>query len=152
MGKGLSEAVRYREANGHLNVPAMYQTAAGYRLGSWISDQREKYSSGKMPERRIARLESIGMIWQKEDPWEVRFRLAEEYFKANGHLRVPVKYSVKGICLNKWVNEQKQAYWGNRKQRLTAEQVRRLEGIGIVWDKRSGGGIAVSRDLASAAV
>ena len=39
-----------------------------------------------------------------------------------------------------------------RKQRLTAEQVRRLEGIGMVWDKRSSGRIAVGRDLASAAV
>ena len=150
--KGFSEAVRYREANGHLDVPATYQTASGYRLGGWISDQREKYRSGKMPERRIARLESIGMIWQKENPWEVRFRLAEEYFKANGHLRVPAKYSVQGIWLNKWVNEQKQAYRGNRKQRLTAEQVRRLEGIGMVWDKRPDGRIAAGRDLASAAV
>ena len=151
--KGFSEAVHYREANGHLDVPAMYKTEDGYKLGGWISNQREKYRGGRMPEWRIARLESIGMIWQKEDPWEVRFRLAEEYFKAHGHLRIPAKYSVKGIWLNKWVNEQKQAYWGNRKQRLTKEQVRRLEGIGMVWDKQhSGGRTAVGRALVHTAV
>ena len=130
----------------------MYKTEDGYKLGDWIANQREKYRGGKMPKKRIARLESIGMIWQKEDPWEVRFQLAEEYFKANGHLRVPAKYSIKGIWLNEWVNEQKQAYWGNRKQRLTEEQVRRLEGIGMVWDKRSGGRIAVDTGLANTAV
>ena len=35
-----------------------------------------------------------------------------------------------------------------RKQRLREEQVRRLEGIGMVWDKRS----AAGRELANAAV
>ena len=134
--KGFSEAVRYREIFGDLDVPASYRTVDGYKLGGWISDQREKYLAGKMPEARIKRLESIGMIWKKQDPWEVRFALAEAYYKEHGDLQVPSRYTVNGMNLNKWLSEQRQAYLGNRKWTLTADQIRRLDNLGMVWQRK----------------
>ena len=74
------------------------------------------------------------MLWEKEDPWEAKFRLAEDYFRSNGDLRVPSKYVVEGVWLNKWLNEQKQRYLGKRAgKKLSKEQIKRLEDIGIKW-------------------
>jgi helicase domain protein len=130
---GFENARKYYLKNHSLDVPAAYVTEDGFKLGNWISDQREKFRSNKMKQDRIDRLNGIQMIWQKEDPWEVRFALAEEYYKEHKDLNMLAVYNVNGICLTKWVNEQKQAYRGNRKISLTDEQIRRLESIGIDW-------------------
>lgn len=42
---------------------------------------------------------------------------------------------VEGVCLNKWVNEQKQIYRGKRTGKiLTEKQIRLLEENGIKWE------------------
>ena len=129
---GYREAKKYFEKHGDLNVPASYITADGFKLGDWIENQREVKKKIK-PERKEL-LDEIGMCWEKEDPWEAKFKLAEDYFRSNGDLRVPSKYVVEGVWLNKWLNEQKQRYLGKRAgKKLTAEQIKRLEDIGIKW-------------------
>ena len=83
-------------------------------------------------------MDSLGMIWQKPDPWEVRYQLAKEYFQAHGNLSIPSKYRAEGVWLAKWVNEQKQIRAGKRKGKsLREDQVRRLDEIGMVWGKNS---------------
>lgn len=133
---GYAAAKAYAAQNAHLDVPSRYRTDDGFRLGEWICDQREKYRAGKMKSERIERLEAIGMIWQREDPWEMRFELARQYYLEHGNLNMPADYTVRGICLRKWLSEQKQAYRGNRPQKLTPEQIRRLESIGMEWRNR----------------
>lgn len=130
--KGYHEAVKYRREHGNLDVPTMYKSTDGYRLGAWISDQREKVG---MPERRKKMLDEIGMIWKKPDSWEVRYALAKAYYDEHGNLNIPPQYKAEGIWLSKWVNEQRQIYIGNRgDKRLTADQIARLSAIGMTWD------------------
>ena len=129
--KGYREAERYYAANGDLKVPTGYVTDTGYKLGNWISDQRE---NKKLNAERRARLDALGMVWEKPDAWERKFELAKEYFLRNGNLNVPANYIAQGVWLNKWVNEQKQIYLGNRKGKvLTSEQIERLESVGMRW-------------------
>ena len=129
---GYREAKKYFEKCGDLNVPTSYITPGGFKLGDWIENQRE--AKKKIKSGRKELLDGIGMLWKKEDPWETKFRLAENYFRSNGDLRVPAKYVVEGVWLNKWLNEQKQRYLGKRAgKKLTAEQIKRLEDIGIKW-------------------
>ena len=130
--KGYSEAVKYRREHGNLAIPTGYKTADGYRLGAWISDQREK---ADMPEHRKRLLEDLGMIWKKPDSWEVRYALAKAYYDVHGDLNIPPQYKVNGVWLSKWVNEQRQIYIGNRGGKcLTADQIARLNAIGMTWD------------------
>ena len=129
--KGYREAERYHAANGNLKVPTGYVTDTGYKLGGWISDQRE---NKKLNAKRRARLDALGMVWEKPDAWERKFELAKEYFLRNGNLNVPANYIAQGVWLNKWVNEQKQIYLGKRKGKvLTSEQIERLESVGMRW-------------------
>ena len=136
--KGYEEARIYYEANGNLNVPASYVSPTGYKLGGWIADQREKGRQKHKPDRRD-KLDAIGMVWVKPDPWEVRYQLAKAYYEEHGDLKIPLKYRADGVWLAKWVNEQKHIYAGNRGGKMLREdQVRRLEAIGIEWGTHKG--------------
>lgn len=132
---GMSSAVKYYTENGDLNAPTTYIDENGYALGKWLNRQREKYSGGSLTTEQINRLSSLGMVWAKEDPWETKFMLAEAYYKEHGNLNVPSDYVADGVWLNKWLNEQKQAYNGKRKNSpLTAERIKRLENIGMTFN------------------
>lgn len=129
--QGFAEAERYFKRYGDLNVPTGYISDTGYKLGGWIVNQRENKN---ISPARKARLDALGMVWAKPDSWEVRFDLARAFYLTYGNLNVPASYIVEGVWLNKWVNEQKQIYKGNRQgKQLTGEQIARLEAVGMVW-------------------
>lgn len=133
--KGFSEASKYKKINGDLNVPATYKTQSGYRLGAWVSRQRSNKASLALLQKH--KLDALGMIWSKPDPWEERFAHAKDYYEKHGDLNIPAQYIVEGMWINKWLNEQRQIYLGNRKnKKLTSEQIYRLESIGMVWHKK----------------
>lgn len=135
---GYREAKKYFERYGNLDVAVSYVTENGFKLGGWIADRREQARAGKLTGEKIKLLDGIGMIWQKADPWEIRYSLVKAYYEEHGNLLIPSKYKADGIWISKWLNEQRQIYIGNRgKQKLTDDQIKRLECIGMVWENRS---------------
>jgi len=60
--KGFQETLLYKESTGNPNAPRNYSTA-GFWLGDWQSNQRERYKKGKLSPDRIERLEEIGFKW-----------------------------------------------------------------------------------------
>ena len=136
-------AEAYSRENGNLEVPVAYQTEDSLNLGKWIRRQRDAYLKSRQggkpyPEEQARRLESIGMIWELGDPWEIRYRLAKAYFETHGDLHMPGDYVAEGIWLGKWLNEQKQIYLGRRPgKQLTEEQISRLEAISVSWTNSS---------------
>ncbi len=134
---GYAAAKSYYEKHGDLNVSWLYKTGSGFDLGKWVSRQKEKQNAGKMSHERYDRLRAIGMQWERIDPWEYRFSLAEAYFKEHGNLQVPARCNVEGVDLSKWLSDQRQNYYGNRKQKLTEEQIRRLGSIGMEWKTKN---------------
>ncbi|MDE6746604.1 MAG: helicase associated domain-containing protein, partial [Oscillospiraceae bacterium] len=135
--KGFEHAKAYFNKNGNLDVPTMFVCEDGFKLGIWVANHRDKGCT-RITEERRKRLDSIGMIWEKTDPWEARFALAKKYFEEHGNLDIPAVFNADGMCISKWVNEQKHIYLGRRKgKRLTDEQIKRLESIGMRWaDKK----------------
>jgi len=70
--EGYQEAKRYFEVYGNLNVPINYVSPGGYALGKWIKRQRyarlnPEKSGAVLTEERIAKLDAIGMRWEKAD-------------------------------------------------------------------------------------
>ncbi len=134
--KGFEHAREYFVQNGNLNVPTMFVCNDGFKLGAWIANHREK-SGIRITKERRKKLDSIGMIWEKADPWEIRFVLAKKYFEEHGNLDMPAVYNADGMCVSKWVNEQKQIYRGKRSGKsLSEEQIKRLESIGMQCQDR----------------
>lgn len=132
-------ARQFYEENGHLNVPVNY-TVEGVKLGRWISLLRSvrsdpSASNYRLTAERIARLNSIGMVWM-QDSWETRYRLAESFYREHGNLRIPQNYVVEGnIWLGKWLARQRKNYRSrDGRSTLSEDRVRRLEAIGMSWD------------------
>ncbi len=138
--KGLAEAEAYARANDNLDVPLSYKTKAGYALGRWIYRQREAHRAGELLSDRVERLSALGMHWghTKRNDWDECFALVQRYYHEHGHIRIPADYTADGIWLHKWLNEQKQIYNGRRAGKtLTAEQIERLESVGVDWTLRN---------------
>ena len=63
---GYEHAEKYFEQFGDLRVPSGFVCDDGYRLGTWISNQRSAYNGSArkgLSVEQIAKLEKIGMIW-----------------------------------------------------------------------------------------
>jgi superfamily II DNA or RNA helicase len=106
----------------------------GYRLGSWINNQRTNYSKGTLKPEYAKRLESLpGWVWDvKESMWEEGFRHLVDYMKDHKSATPPPKYRLGDYSLGSWVGTQRASY---RTGRLSNERARRLEGLsGWVWD------------------
>jgi superfamily II DNA or RNA helicase len=136
-----AEACQYKQMHGDLNVPSAYVADSGVRLGRWIRNQREAYKT-TLSAARKQKLDALGMVWQQEDPWNAKFRLVEQYYKAHGHTKMPADYVVEGVWLRRWLSEQKARLNGKPTgsaktvKPLTPEQVKLLESVGIQSEEK----------------
>ena len=81
---GLAES--YFNKNNNLEIPRSFKTLDGidynengYKLGVWISIQRQSYKMGKLSKERIELLEKIGMVWEIRKKTEEKVELCEKY-------------------------------------------------------------------------
>ena len=76
------------------------------------------------------------MIWNTDQyRFDVGFEHAERYYRKNGNLKVPATYICEddGYSLGMWINLKRRQY---KKGTLSAENIRRLEKLDIVWSAR----------------
>lgn len=109
--QNFSEALRYYRKNGDLIVPSNFVTDNGVRLGSWIFRQRKLHSGSckgtPLTAEQTARLNSIGMVWEPEDPRLMSFNLVKGYYKEHGNINISQSTVVNVVWLGKWTAEQK---------------------------------------------
>ena len=109
-----------------------YVSPEGYALGKWVRRQQYAYrnpekSNAILSPQRVALLDAIGMQWEKHDPWQHRYELAQEYKKQYGNLEIPAKYkTADGIWLSRWVYNQKRLLQSGS-GKLSEEQKEQLE-------------------------
>ena len=147
-------AKKYYEHYGNLKIAFHFKTIngidydeAGIALGRWIHNQKQAYNKqghGKITEEQIRLLEEIGMDFNVKDnkeTWMSNYNLVKKYYNHYGNLKMPqnfkttngINYDENGIALERWIRTQKQAYNGKGSSKITEEQIRLLEDIGIVW-------------------
>lgn len=138
------ELKRYKDSNGHCDVPQIYDTG----LGTWVSAQRsqyKRYAVGKtssMTHQRKASLDKIGFSWslRKRFSWDERYAELKHYSDThNGSCDVPNEGDYKALWT--WCQNQKQAYKRGREGKshpVPAERVQMMEQIGFRWATTSG--------------
>lgn len=138
------ELKRYRENNGHCDVPQIYDTG----LGTWVSAQRsqfKRYIVGKtssMTHQRKTALDNLGFSWslRKRFSWGERYAELRHYSEThNGSCDVPNEGDFKPLWT--WCQNQKQAYKRGREGKshpVPNERVRLMEQIGFKWSTASG--------------
>jgi Predicted helicase len=123
---------RFVAREGHARVPQGV-IEGGFRLGSWVGNQRERYRAGKLDADRQRKLEELqGWTWEPyEVRWEEAFALLVRYAEREGHARIPQSHREDVLKLGTWVATQRNAY---RAGKLDADRKRRLEGLpGWSW-------------------
>lgn len=59
-----------KDMHGQRVVTAGYLTDDGYRLGTWLENQRQAYKRGALSPVRIEKLEGAGMVWDlQQEAW-----------------------------------------------------------------------------------
>lgn len=134
-----SEAKKFYETYGHLDVTKEYNTPSATDLYRWIKLQRQAKKGNTqtvITYEQIQLLDEIGMIWDKNEfRWEKGFEFARRYFEENNNLNVEQRLIYKGYALGRWINLQRLAYsLTNSRKQLSENQMIRLEGIGMIWD------------------
>lgn len=138
--RNLNLARDYVQAHGDLLVNHLYETEDGIRFGQWIHNTRQNYRSGKLSQEKIRQLEEIGMEWNVADArWQKYYSAAEAYYEMHGHLNVPYAYKTEdGIALGLWIRRIRLIQSGRKNGTpLTADQIQKLEQIGMVWTDRN---------------
>lgn len=62
--RGYTELLKFKDINGHVQVPKSHKTDNGFALGRWVGTQRLEYRSNKLTRERKARLDKVGFIWE----------------------------------------------------------------------------------------
>jgi len=121
----------YVEEHGDARPEALFKTSAGYKLGSWVSDQRIR--KGSISNQRIALLESLkGWTWDLlTDQWNDGFERLKTYIEETGTARPSAKLKLTdGFTLGQWVSTQR-----TYKDSLGSERIALLESLeGWSWD------------------
>jgi superfamily II DNA or RNA helicase len=121
----------YKMREGHAN-PAGSHIEDTYKLGSWLSKQRERHKKKTLLKSQKKRLISLGVVLlPSKDTWEVGFKHLQNYKNREGNCIVPSPYKEKGYALGRWVAHQRE-----KKDNLSFEQIRRLNSLDFVWSVR----------------
>ncbi len=67
--------------------------------------------------------------------WDMYYASAKQYYEENGNLEVPARYiTEEGYALGSWINNQKAIRKGTIVGKLTEDQIKKLDDIGMIWD------------------
>ncbi len=134
---------QYLEEYGDILVPAEYKTADGVALGQWIVMERmirRGVVKGRLTDEQIARLDALGMRWEKlnDARWDTFYRHALEYHKEHGNLNVKLKYrSPDGYLLGEAVCNLRKSRKKGEGVMLNDERITLLDKLGMRWGSRT---------------
>ena len=144
----------YYEHHGNLNMKRNFKTLDGITenengvaLGMWIYSQikaLEGKNAIKTTPERLKLLRKLGILENKSlrnDKWMNNYRLAKIYYEHYGNLEIPRDFKTldgiteveNGVALGRWIGTQRYAYTGKTDTKISDEQIRLLEEIGINW-------------------
>ena len=105
--------VRFINLEGHAQVPMKYVTKNGFRLGTWVSRQRNFYKREILPQEHLKTLEQTpGWSWKAISiGWVNNYKCLQRFVELEGHAQVPRKFVTSdGVKLGSWVATQKYNY------------------------------------------
>lgn len=136
INRHINELVEYVKEN-HSFPPSNKKHSGLYGVVLLLRELK-KGRRGRLTDKQIAILDSIGMIWKpNEYNWEVGYSHAKEFFNIEKHLNVDHNYiSPDGYRLGNWIYNQRCRRTPEKEYRgklLSEEQKKRLDEIGMIW-------------------
>jgi hypothetical protein len=118
---------KYVAREGHARVPRDH-LEENEQLGQWVNRLRGRQS--KQNANRMSRLNRLGFVWNThQDGFERNFSALTKFIAREGHARVPHTHVEDSVGLGRWVTKLRA-----RKNRLTRDQINRLNALSFIWD------------------
>jgi hypothetical protein len=125
---GFNALCSYKKMVGDCLVPTAWQTTDNFKLGSWVTVQRNKRNA--LSADRTYRLNEIGFVWDTSAAkWQTGFNALLSFQSQEGHCFVPHYYFVGKFNLGAWVASQRK-----NRNKIGVEQQNKLNAIGFIWD------------------
>lgn len=123
------ELVRFKEENGHCNVPIKF--SANPLLGIWVSTQRTRYKKGTIRSYQIEKLKSIDFSWEQlKDAFQVQYDYLLRFRKVYPHRWPKQKEEFpEGNPLGRWCAQKR-----SNKTNLEKWKIDLLSIIGFPWN------------------
>ncbi len=130
-----TELIAYKNKHGNCSVPQNWPE--NRKLGNWVTNQRHAYSTNKLAEDRIRRLDEIGFKWkgERKTRWIEMFAEFAAYKDQHGNCSVPQNWPENPKLAN-WVQKQRRLY---NAKKLAEDRTRRLDEIGFRWSDHHAG-------------
>ncbi len=144
--KSLERLREYVQREGNAAVRQSYVTENGYKLGTWVSNQRYQHKKGELSRDQEKTLEQLpGWVWSVQgdfgesvgEVWLKALVRLGEYVERQGHACVPAHYKTHdGFLLGRWVRDQR---YEHKKGRLSKDKKEILEQLpGWIWNTQRG--------------
>ena len=120
---GFKHLLSYVSLHGNARVPAVYSTPDGYKLGNWVTTQRQNKSKNLLGDARAERIAALpGWAW---DQCDEGLRQLQSFVARSNSPNVPGGYvSPDGYRLGGWVQRQRNEQSSGH---LSKERIDRLE-------------------------
>lgn len=127
--KGINELKYFYETEGHSNVP-IRNSQNDFKLGQWITNIRKTKDS--ISSEKINQLKELNFVWDVlTNDWEISFSALTDFYKREGHSKVPLNHFENNINLGQWVSVQRRQKAQNK---IYPDRLKRLEALDFVWD------------------
>lgn len=101
-------------------------------LKNWVDRQLAVLRKGKLPPEKAEKLKALGFVCHETDSFDAGFAHARLFYEEFGHLHTAKAYVCSdGYKLSAWLADMRQK---RKHGRLSAEQIRQLDAIGMVWN------------------
>ena len=126
--KGFAEWSAYLEQNGDGLVPQSFVTSSGFKLGQWVSAQRQSRLKRSLSADHEGRLANApGWAWNElEARWESGFKHLRKFWVDNHRWPSSTEVSSDGFKIGAWLNNNRGKI---RKTTLPREYVVRLQSL-----------------------
>ena len=132
---GYGVLLKFKEREGHCRVPPRH-LEDDFKLGQWVSVQRLRNKSGKVPPEQVRLLDEQRFVWDPhQETWERGFAALIKFKEREGHCLVPPNYREGPQNLGRWVYQQRRSF---RKGSLSDTRIARLEAEGFEWTVAAG--------------
>jgi len=130
-----SDLLKFKNRFGHCPVPVDYPDNP--ELATWAVVQRRNRRQGKLSEERIRQLDDVGFDWGPgknsaiRRTWEDSVQALRAFKTTHGHCNVHHDYQ-DAPALYGWIGIQRRK---KAQGKLSEEQIRELDEIGLPWDR-----------------
>jgi superfamily II DNA or RNA helicase len=121
------ELEKFHRQKGHCLVNVKHRQN-GLKLGQWVAWLRS--TKNRLTKEQIKRFDKLAFSWDPRDElWDPSFAALLKFYKREGSCRVPLKHEEDGLKIGIWICSQR-----SKKDRLTTDQIKRLDALGFSWD------------------